>query len=133
MSDPGVLTILDVDANGLELTRFELEFGTGSESVRALLSARIVADLERIEPDFPERHVALVQPLRSRERGDEIELFTPPVVDMQAQLAAAEAGFDRQDFNIWLDGKAVLSLDEQIDAGLIDEVRFVRYSLMIGG
>lgn len=133
MPEPGVFTILDVDASGLELTRFELEFGTGTQSVRALLSARIVADLERIEPDFPERHVALVQPLRSRERGDEIELFTSPIVDMQSQLSAAEAGFERQDFNIWIDGKAVLSLDEQVDAGAVAEVRFVRYSLMIGG
>ena len=57
--------ITDVDADGVELHAFDLTPNVLPQTVLGLVRDRVVADVERIEPDFPEHHVALVQPLRS--------------------------------------------------------------------
>ena len=132
MSYPAI-PITDVDGDGVEIHAFDLTPNVLPQTVLGLVRDRVVADVERIEPDFPEHHVALVQPLRSRENGDEIELFTPRVVDMEAQLTAAVDGFKRGYFAIVIDGAMCQSLDESIQLGNASCVRFVRYNMLIGG
>lgn len=132
------LVVVDSDANGVEMMRFEMPFddgpyAAGEHTLATLLETRLIADLERTQADAPEAHIALVQPLRSRESGDEIELFTPPMVDMQAQIQAARSAFEQGDFEVQIDGEMVTKLDVPLDAATIVEAHFVRFSLIIGG
>jgi hypothetical protein len=131
------ILIIDSDAKGVEMVRFEMPFvyapfAAGEHTLSTLLETRLVADLGRVQPDVPEAHIPLVQSLRSREKGDEIELFTPPVVDMQAQLRSARIGFEQGDFTVEMDGKAVIQLDGLLDPTTIAQVCSVRYSLILG-
>ena len=132
MTSP-TLSVSDVDADGVEIHRFELLSTALASTVRGLIRDRVVADVQCIEPDHPENHVALVQPLRSRENGDEIELFTPRVVDMEAQVRAAIEGFERTDFAIVIDGTTCATLDDDIVLTATSTVSFVRYNMLIGG
>ena len=127
------ISISDLDADGKLLHQFDVELQSLPDTVEGLVRDRVVEDLQRIEPDFPEHHIALVQPLRSREVGDEIELFTPAVVDMAAQLKAAFDGFRQGDYAVVVGSKTYGNLADEIDLESDPDVQFIRFNLVIGG
>ena len=127
------LRVVDTDAKGVERHAFRLSLPSTRATLRGLIQARIVLDMELADPDYPERHPALVQPLRARETGNEIELFTPPVVDVEAQIKAALRALEDGELGISLDGVQLGDPAEQLDLSHALELRFLRYGMIIGG
>ena len=127
------MIVIDEDANGRTLARFEVPYATGEASAVELLRARVVADVQRLDRDHPEQHVALVQALRSRERDGEIELFTAPMVDIEVQVSAAAEALASGDLLLDVDGHPLYSGAATVAVRESSVARFCRLGLLLGG
>ena len=127
------MIIIDEDERGREIQHFEVSFPAGEASVSELLRARVVADVQRLDRDHPEQHLALVQALRSRERDGEIELFTAPMVDVEVQVRAASDALASGDLTLSVDGTGVGADDSGMVVSKATVMRFCRLGLLLGG
>lgn len=127
------MIIIDEDADGQILQRFEIAYAAGEASAVEVLRARVVADVQRLDRDHPEQHMVLVQALRSRERDGEIELFTAPMVDVEAQASAAAHALESGDLMLEVDGQPLYAAGARVNVGAASVARFCRLGLLLGG
>lgn len=127
------MIIIDENERSQELQRFDVACTAGEVSVVELLRVRVVADIQRLDRDHPEQHVALVQALRSRERDGEIELFTAPMVDVEVQVNAARDALASGDLMLSVDGRGVDTGERCVIVSQDTVMRFCRLGLLLGG
>ena len=127
------MIIIDENERSQELQRFDVACTAGEVSVVELLRVRVVADIQRLDRDHPEQHVALVQALRSRARDGEIELFTAPMVDVEVQVNAARDALASGDLMLSVDGRGVDTGERCVIVSQDTVMRFCRLGLLLGG
>lgn len=132
-----VISICDETISGGRTSAVELEWGSGTISVRELIASRVEEEVRRhnarwVEPEG-EVFRGLVQPSDSEKILHGYRLHKRRAISPDSQIERALEAFGRNGFFILVNERQVESLDEEIEIALTTQVSFVKLLPMVGG
>jgi hypothetical protein len=74
-----------------------------------------------------------VAPLEAEETVNGYRLREGRLIDWERQAEVAVEAFEQQSFFLFVDGKQVGTLDDEVALGVDSEVRFLRLTPLVGG
>ena len=102
-------------------------------SVRELIRTRVREEVARANADRSQPRRLLVAPLEAEETANGYRLREGRLIDWERQAEVAVEAFEKQSFFLFVDGKQVGTLDEEVALGVDSEVRFLRLTPLVGG
>jgi hypothetical protein len=102
-------------------------------TVRELIRTRVREEVARANADRSRPRRLLVAPVDAEETLNGYRLQKGRTIDWQTQADVAEEAFAKQAFFLFVDGRQVESLDEEVALGADSEIRFLRLTALVGG
>jgi hypothetical protein len=102
-------------------------------TARELIRTRVREEVARANADRTQARRLLVAPLEAEETVNGYCLRPGRVIDWERQADVAVDAFERQGFFVFVDGRQVETLDEEVALGADCEVRFLRLTPLVGG
>lgn len=102
-------------------------------SVRDLIRTRVREEVARANADSSRPRRLLVAPVDAEETLNGYKLKPGRTIDWRRQADVAEESFARQGFFVFVDGRQVESLDQEVELGADSEIRFLRLTALVGG
>lgn len=135
------LTIEDRTATGRPIDSFTLEGLPDRITVRDLVRIRVREEVARhnllagSETNSRATFRGLVTPVNDEDvlNGPRKSPRSTKRIDWEAQADVALAAFDRNSFFVLLNGRQVMSLDEEVDLVGATDIAFVRLVPLVGG
>jgi hypothetical protein len=102
-------------------------------SVRDLIRTRVREEVARANAPGAGPRRLLVAPVAAEETVNGYRLRKRRRIDWERQAEVAVEAFRKQAFFVFVDGKQVDDLDDQVAVGADTDVRFVRLMPLVGG
>lgn len=127
------LTVSDETVSGAKTQALDLEFASGTITLRELIASRVEEEVRRHNAQTGEVFHGLVQPSDSERLLNGYRLRERRAIVPAVQIANALEAFERNGFFVLVDDRQVESLDEPIEIGLRTQVSFVKLLPLVGG
>jgi hypothetical protein len=102
-------------------------------SVRELIRTRVREEVAKANADRSKPRRLLVAPIDAEETLNGYRLRGSRLIAWERQADVALDAFQRQAFFVFVDGRQVGSLDDELALGADSEVRFLRLTPLVGG
>lgn len=103
-------------------------------TLRELIRTRVREEVARANADGSRRHHRLlVAPVDAEETLNGYRVKEGRTIDWRRQADVAEEAFAKQGFFVFVDGRQVGSLDDEVELGVDSEIRFLRLTALVGG
>jgi hypothetical protein len=102
-------------------------------SVRELIRTRVREEVAKANADRSVPRRLLVAPLEAEETVNGYRLLGGRTIEWERQADVAVEAFQEQSFFLFVDGRQVDSLDEEVALHADSEVRFLRLMPLAGG
>ena len=102
-------------------------------SVRDLIRTRVREEVARANADRSQATTLLVAPVDAEKTLNGYRLRADRLIDWERQAEVAVEAFEKQRFFVFVDGKQVEALDDEVALGADTEVRFLRLTPLVGG
>jgi hypothetical protein len=102
-------------------------------TVRELIRTRVREEVAKANADRSRPRRLLVAPVDAEETANGYRLKRGRLVDWERQADIAVEAFERQGFFLFVDGRQVDAIEEEVDLGADSEVRFLRLTPLVGG
>jgi hypothetical protein len=124
--------------------RDEVRPGSGSDdfvlpdlpdrlTVRELIRTRVREEVAKANADKAQPRRLLVAPVEAEVTVNGYLVTDGRTIDWERQAAVAVEAFERQGFFVFVDGRQVGELDEEVALAPDSEVRFLRLTPLVGG
>jgi hypothetical protein len=127
------VTISDETIAGSRTRALELEFSSGTITVRELIASRVEEEVRRHNAQFGEVFHGLVQPSDSERILNGYRMKQRRAIVPESQVERALEAFERNGFFVLVGERQAESLDEEITIGLETPVSFVKLLPLVGG
>jgi hypothetical protein len=102
-------------------------------SVRDLIRTRVREEVARANADRSQATSLLVAPVDAEKTLNGYRLRADRLIDWERQAEVAVEAFEKQRFFVFVDGRQVEALDDEVALGADTEVRFLRLTPLVGG
>jgi hypothetical protein len=102
-------------------------------SVRDLIRTRVREEVARANANRSEATSLLVAPVDAEKTLNGYRLRAERLIDWERQAEVAVEAFEQQRFFVFVDGRQVEALDDEVALGADSEVRFLRLTPLVGG
>jgi hypothetical protein len=130
----GVVRIRD-DARSVDASAEPLVLQDMPErvSARDLIRTRVREEVARANADRSQARSLLVAPVDAEKTLNGYRLRADRLIDWERQADVAVEAFEKQRFFLFVDGRQVEALDDEVALGADTEVRFLRLTPLVGG
>jgi hypothetical protein len=102
-------------------------------SVRDLIRTRVREEVARANANRSQATSLLVAPVDAEKTLNGYRLRAERLIDWERQAEVAVEAFEQQRFFVFVDGRQVEALDDEVALGADSEVRFLRLTPLVGG
>lgn len=102
-------------------------------SVRELIRTRVREEVARANADRTQARPLLVAPVEAEETLNGYRVRADRLIDWERQAEVAVEAFEKQRFFVFVAGRQVEALDDEVELGADTEVRFLRLTPLVGG
>lgn len=127
------IAIKDETFAGDILNEIELEFVSELVTVRDIIEARVLQEVERYNSKRPEFFNGLVEPSDAERTLNGFKLKSKRIVDGEKQVYVALEAFQRNGFFMLVDDKQAGSLEEEVRLSKSTRISFVKLTPLVGG
>lgn len=111
----------------------DVKFTKNKVSVRELIEARVLAEVERYNNKLPEYFMGLVQPTDAEKTINGYKMKERKKVDPEKQVYIALDAFQKNAFFLLIDNYQPDHLDQEITITPHTEVTFLKLTPLVGG
>jgi hypothetical protein len=127
------LSVRDETATGRIINEISISISNELTTVKDLIEARVISEVETYNNKLPEVYRGLVQPRDSEVALNGYKLKERKKVDAEKQVYTALDAFQQNGFFVLIDNKQAESLDEQLFLNNDTVVSFVKLTPLVGG
>ncbi len=132
MSEIKVL-IEDTTGTSKVLNQLDVTFAKTQVTVKELIEARVMREVQTYNTKLPEYFQGLVQPLDAEKTINGYKLRAKKKIDPEKQVYVALDAFQKNAFFILINNYQVDSLDEMITLSEETKINFVKLTPLVGG
>ncbi|MBX2979693.1 MAG: hypothetical protein KF905_10385 [Flavobacteriales bacterium] len=127
------IAVKDESFSGDLLNEIELEFASERVTVKDIIEARVLQEVERYNTKRPEFYQGLVDPTDAERTLNGVRLRNQRLVDGEKQVYIALEAFQRNGFFILVDDEQASSLEEVILLSKNTSICFIKLTPLVGG
>ncbi len=127
------LLVKDETATGKIITETTLELQSDRVSVRDIIEARVVAEVEKYNAQAGEYFNGLVQPTEAERTLNGFRMRDRKFVDPEKQVYVALDAFQKNSYFVLVDDQQVESLTQEVQIRPNSSVSFVQLVPLVGG
>lgn len=128
-----VLNINDTSPSGKILHQVSVSLQRSRITVRELIEARVLAEVEKYNAKLPEYFTGLIQPATAESTKNGFKMRDRKKVDAEKQVYIALDAFQKNGFFLLIDKFQVESLDQEIVVSPETQISFIKLTPLVGG
>jgi hypothetical protein len=128
-----VLTIRDTTGAGKIINEIDVWLKSSRVTVKDIIEARVIAEVEKYNAQLPEYFHGLVQPTDAERTINGYKMKERKKVDPEKQVYIALNAFTKNGFFLLIDKFQVESLEQEIDISSATQVNFIKLTPLVGG
>jgi hypothetical protein len=127
------IAVSDETFTGTILNRIEIDLEREMVTVRDIIEARVIQEVEHYNSKLPEHFNGLVEPTNAERTLNGLKLKGRKLVDGEQQVYAALEAFQRNGFFVLVDDKQAESLEQEVLLSQYSRVSFIKLTPLVGG
>ncbi len=127
------ISIKDETATGKVINEISISVSNELITVKDIIEARVIAEVEAYNNKMPEMYKGLVQPLDAEVALNGYKIKDRKRVDAEKQVYTALNAFQKNGFFVLIDNKQAEDLDERVMLKAGATVSFVKLTPLVGG
>jgi len=131
--NPVVLTITDRTGTGKIIGEVNISLKTNRVTVKEIIEARVVAEVESYNAKLPEYFKGLVQPTDAEKTLNGYKMKTRKKVDPEKQVYVALDAFQKNGYFVLVDNFQADSLEQEIMITPQTQISFLKLTPLVGG
>ncbi len=128
-----VLRIQDQTGAGKIISEINISLKSNRVTVKEIIEARVVAEVERYNTKLPEYFQGLVQPTHAEKTLNGYKMKERKKVDAEKQIYIALDAFLKNGYFILIDNFQAQELEQQVDIKPSTHLSFVKLTPLVGG
>jgi hypothetical protein len=130
---PITLTIKDETAAGKTTNQISVSFSSELTTVRDIINARVIAEVEQYNKKMPEYFKGLIKPSDAESTLNGFKLKAKRVVNAEKQCLTALDAFEKNGFFLLIDNIQSESLDQMVVINNNTNISFIKLTPLVGG
>jgi hypothetical protein len=130
---PVTLTITDETTSGAITNQIKVRFSDNLTTVKAIIEARVTAEVENYNQRLPEYYTGLVQPGNAERTLNGFKLKEKKQVDAEKQCLVALDAFQKNGYFILIDNIQATDLNQMIVVNENTTISFLKLTQLVGG
>ena len=131
--NPVVLTITDRTGAGKIISEMNISLQKNRVTVKEIIEARVVAEVETYNAKLPEYFNGLVQPTDAEKTLNGYKMKTRKKVDPEKQVYVALDAFQKNGYFVLVDNFQADSLEQEIMITPQTQISFLKLTPLVGG
>lgn len=131
--ETATITIKDETSAGKILNEISILLKTSTVTVKEIIEARVIHEVNVYNNKLPEYFKGLVQPTHAEKTLNGFRMRERKKVDVEKQIYIALDAFQKNGYFVLVDDKQVDSLDQEVIIKSNTVVSFVKLTPLIGG
>jgi len=128
-----VLTIRDTTGTGKILNEIDISLKSNRVTVKEIIEARVLAEVENYNTQLPEYFQGLVQPSEAETTLNGYKMKERKKVDPEKQVYVALDAFMKNGFFLLIDKFQADTLDQEVDISSDTQINFLKLTPLVGG
>lgn len=128
-----VLRIQDQTGAGKIISEINISLKSNRVTVKEIIEARVIAEVERYNTKLPEYFQGLVQPTHAEKTLNGYKMKERKKVDAEKQIYIALDAFLKNGYFILIDNFQVQELEQQVDIKPSTQLSFIKLTPLVGG
>jgi hypothetical protein len=128
-----LIKVRDTTPSGGVIDEVTLSLKTSRVTVKDIIEARVLAEVERHNHSMPEYFKGLVQPTDAERTLNGYRMKTRKPVDAEKQVYVALDAFQKNGYFILIDQFQADHLDQQVEITTHTQVNFLKLTPLVGG
>ena len=128
-----VLRIQDQTGAGKIISEINISLKSNRVTVKEIIEARVIAEVERYNTKLPEYFQGLVQPTHAEKTLNGYKMKERKKVDAEKQIYIALDAFLKNGYFILIDNFQAQELEQQVDIKPSTQLSFVKLTPLVGG
>lgn len=128
-----VLTIKDTTAAGKVIDEVTLSLKSNRVTIKDIIEARVVAEVQHYNSRLPEYFKGLVQPTHAEQTLNGYRMKERKKVDPEKQVYIALDAFQKNGYFILVDQFQAEGLDQEVEVTPQTQINFLKLTPLVGG
>ena len=128
-----LLKIRDTTPSGVIIDEVTLSLKSNRVTIKDIIEARVLAEVERYNNSMPEYFKGLVQPTDAERTLNGYRMRTRKQVDAERQVYIALDAFQKNGYFILVDQFQAGELDQEVELTTHTQVNFLKLTPLVGG
>ena len=128
-----IVKVLDKTSGGKTLQEVDLAFASEQVTVKDIIEARVIQEVDRYNSKKPEYFNGLVQPQDAEKTLNGYRMKTRKAIDPEKQVYIALNAYMKNGYFILIDKKQAGPLEEMVMLKPDTEINFVKLTPLVGG
>lgn len=128
-----VLRIQDQTGAGKIISEINISLKSNRVTVKEIIEARVIAEVDRYNAKLPEYFQGLVQPTHAEKTLNGYKMKERKKVDPEKQIYIALDSFLKNGYFILIDNFQAHDLEQQVDIKPATQLSFVKLTPLVGG
>jgi hypothetical protein len=128
-----LLKIKDTTASGQVIDEATLSMRSNRVTIKDIIEARVLAEVERYNNTLPEYFKGLVQPTQAERTLNGYRMKNRTKVDAEKQVYIALDAFQKNGYFILVDQFQADSLDQEVEVTAHTQISFLKLTPLVGG
>jgi len=128
-----VLTIRDTTGAGSIINEIDVLLKSSRVTVKDIIEARVIAEVEKYNAKLPEYFNGLIQPTDAERTINGYKMKQRKKVDPEKQVYIALDAFKKNGFFLLIDKFQAESLEQKIDISPATQISFIKLTPLVGG
>ena len=130
---PVTISIRDENAAGRIIHEIPVSFSSELVSVKDIIQARVIAEVEQYNNKLPDYFNGLVQPTGAEQALNGFKLRDRKKIDAEKQCFVALEAFNKNAYFLLIDNIQAASLEQMVVINKNTELSFVKLTPLVGG
>lgn len=131
--EPIVLTIRDKSGTGKVINEVDISLKGNRVTVKDIIEARVIAEVEKYNTRLPEYFIGLVQPTDAEKTINGYKMKDRKKVDPEKQVYVALNAFMKNGFFLLIDKFQAETLDQEVEVSSNTQISFLKLTPLVGG
>ncbi|PJJ80037.1 hypothetical protein [Mucilaginibacter auburnensis] len=128
-----IITIKDETFGGKILRELNVEFKTEIVTIRDIISARVLQEVEFYNNRMPDYFTGLVEPTEAEQTLNGYKVKYKKIIDAEKQVYVALAAFQSNGFFVLVDNMQSEGLEQKVELTDSTLISFIKLTPLVGG